>query len=84
MFNCNAEGGVLMLKNRGHLYFNQMGELIILPITVHIHESAMENILYFEEVANIMGVHIKMETSKEKFINVHIQDRWIIHFKSCT
>ena len=29
-----------------------------------------------------MGVHIKMETSKEKVINVQIKDGKIIHFKA--
>ena len=53
-----------MLTNGGHLSFNQMGELLFLPMTVHINESYMENILSFAEVANIAGFHIKMYTSK--------------------
>ena len=43
----------------------------------------MVNILSFVEVANIVGVHIKIDTSKEKVINVHIEDGKIIHFKAC-
>ena len=43
----------------------------------------MANILSFEEVANISGVHINMDTSKEKFINVHMQDRQSLHFRAC-
>ena len=43
----------------------------------------MANILYFSEVANISGLHIKMDTSKVKVINFHIKDRKIIHFKAC-
>ena len=43
----------------------------------------MANILSFFDVANILGVHIKMETSKEKVINVHIKDIKIVHFKAC-
>ena len=43
----------------------------------------MANIFSFVDVANILGAHIKMETSKEKVINVHIKDRKIIHFKAC-
>ena len=42
----------------------------------------MANIHYFAEVANIAGVHIKMDTSKGKVINVHIEDGKIIHFKA--
>lgn len=30
----------------------------------HLNESSMENILSFEEVANIAGVRIKMDNSK--------------------
>ena len=43
----------------------------------------MENILSFAEVVNITGVHIKIDTSKEKVINVHMQDRSIFHFRAC-
>ena len=34
----------------------------------------MANILYFAEVTNIVGVHIKMDTSKGKLISAHIED----------
>ena len=54
-----------------------------MPMTVHINESSMENILSFSEVAKIVGVHINMDTSKEKVSNVHIQDRSILHFRAC-
>ena len=73
-----------MLTNIGHLYFNQMGDLLLFPMKVHINESSMAKILYFSEFTNIAGVHIKMETSKEKVINVHTKDRKIIHFKAFT
>ena len=52
-------------------------------MTVHINEYFMENILSFTEVANISGVHIKMDASKEKVINVHMKDRHIINFRAC-
>ena len=79
----NSEDKLLMLKNGGHISFNQMGDLILLPMRGHINESYMANIFFFAEVANIAGVHIKMVTSKEKLINVHIKDVKIIHFKAC-
>ena len=62
-----------MLTNRGHLYSNNMEGLLLLPMKVHINKSSISNTIYFAEVANIAGVHIKMETSKEKVINVHIK-----------
>ena len=62
-----------MLTNGGHLYLNQMGHLILLNMKVHTNESFMANILYFAEDANIAGVHINMDTSNEKLINVHIK-----------
>ena len=43
----------------------------------------MANILSFVEVANISGVHIKMDTFKGKVSNVHTEDSKIIHFKAC-
>ena len=32
----------------------------------------------------MLVVHIKIDTSKEKVINVHIKGRKSIHFKACT
>ena len=81
--NCNTEDKLLMLKNEGRLSINQMGEMLFLLMTVHINESSMANILYFEEVANIAGVHIKMGISRGKIINVHIKEGKFIHFKVC-
>ena len=71
-----------MLTNGSHIYFNQMGGLLLLPMKFHINESSMVNIISFVEVTNIAGVHIKMDKSKEKVINVHIKDVEIIHFKA--
>ena len=34
----------------------------------------MENITFFAEVAKIARVHNKMRASKERVINVHIED----------
>ena len=81
--NATSEEKLLMLMNGGHLSFNKMGDLLLLPMKFHINESSMANILYFAEVDNIAGVHIMMDTSKEKVINVHIRDGKIIHFKAC-
>ena len=72
-WNSNAKGKIIMLTNREHLYFNHMGELLLLIMQVHINESSMANILHFAEVSNIEGVHINMNTSKEKVMNVHIK-----------
>ena len=62
--NCNSEEKLLMLTNGGHISFNQMGDLLQLPMKVHINESSLANILPFAEVSNIAGVHIKMDMSK--------------------
>ena len=61
-----------------------MGKLLFFTMTVHINESSMENISSFIEVSIIVGVHINMDTSKEKVINVHMQERHILHFITCT
>ena len=42
----------------------------------------MSDILYFSGIANTVEVHIKMGTSKEQLINVHIKYGKIIHFKA--
>ena len=51
--NYNAEGEMFIMKNEEYLYFKHMGELLILPITVHINEYSMTNILSFAVLANI-------------------------------
>ena len=60
-----------------------MVELLFLPTTVHRNGYSIVNILSFVEVANIAGVHINMDTSKEIVIKVHMQDRCILHFRVC-
>ena len=60
-----------------------MGELLLLLMAVHTNELYMANNLYFAKTANIEGVHIKIDTSKEKVINFHIKDGKIIHIKAC-
>ena len=47
-------------------------------MTLHMNESSVANILSFVEVAYIAGVHINMDTSKEKVINIHMQYKHII------
>ena len=51
-------------------------------MTFHINKSSVANILSFSEVANIAGVHMKMDISKEKVINIHIQDSRVIHLRT--
>ena len=51
-------------------------------MNVHINESSMKNILFFAKIANIAEVHIKMETSMEKLINVHTEDGKTINLKA--
>ena len=63
----------MILTNGGHLSFNRMGGVLLLPIKVQINELSMEKNLSFAEVTNIAGVRIKMYTSKGKVINVHIK-----------
>ena len=72
-----------MLTNGGHLILNQIGNVILLRMKVNINESSIAEIFYFQDVANIAGVHIKMDTSNEKVINMHFKDRKKNHFKAC-
>ena len=37
VLNCNEEDKLLIMKNGGHLFFNHMGQLLLLPTTVHIN-----------------------------------------------
>ena len=71
-----------MMANVRNLSFNQMRDLLLLPMKVHINESSMANILSFADITNIAGVRTKMKTYKGKVINVHIEWVKTIHFKA--
>ena len=70
-----------MLKNGGHLYFNQLGEILLLPIPIHKNESSLTEIQFFAENSNIAGFHIKMDTPMEKVTNLHIKRRKLFILK---
>ena len=61
-----------MLTNSVHISFKLMGDFLLFLMIFHINESYMANILSFAEFTTIAGVHINMETYKEKLINVQI------------
>ena len=66
----------------GHLYFNQSGEILHLPIPIHKNESSMTIILSFAEFSNIAVFHIMMDTPMEKVINVHIKGGKLFIYKA--
>ena len=74
---------LLMLKKGGHLYFNQMGKILLLSMTVHIDESSMEKILYSTEVASISGNAIQYGHFRGKSHQCSHQRRFPPPFKAC-
>ena len=63
--------------------FIKFGELLLFLMIFHMNESFMKNILSFVDISNIVGFHIKMDTSKEKVIDINMHDRLILHFRAC-
>ena len=74
LFNANQGRAPVFQSNR---------RTIFLDDDIPQSESSVANILSFVEVAYIAGVHINMDTSEEKVINIHMQDKHIIHFIAC-
>ena len=58
----------------GTTYFEKQGTCNILPIKVWFNDNSLANILSMNEVANIDGVSITMDTSIDNAIIVNLPD----------
>ena len=69
---CPVQDQLLLITNGGSMKFEEKGTLNLFPMSVHFNPNSMANILSLKEVGDLDGVHIKMDTSQERAIHVHI------------
>jgi hypothetical protein len=62
---CSPEECLQMFSNGGSIFYDEMAPLKLLPLDVHFNAESVATILSVKDVANIEGVHITMDTSKE-------------------
>jgi len=65
----------------GTTYFRQQGTCNILPMKVWFNDQSLANILSMNEVANIDGVSITMDTSIDNAIIVNLPDENTLRFE---
>ena len=70
MRECDEEEKLTIVTNGGNQIYNQIAVLKILPIQVHFKKESLANIISLRDIANIPGVKITMDTTKERAITV--------------
>ena len=78
--DCNEQETLKIHTNGGALAFTKLGILKFLPLSVHVNESSMANILAVSDVAAIDGVRLTMDSEQEKSISVHLPDGMVYSF----
>ena len=72
-----------MYMNGGNKTFRKRASLKLLPITVHFEEDSLATVLLLNDVANIEGVYLTMDTRAERSILVHLGDGKVLKFLEC-
>ena len=70
--NCSSDEVLRIHTNGGQQVFSKIGRLKFLPLTVHVNESSMANILSLKDVTNIDGVRVTMDTDISRSILVQL------------
>ena len=70
-----------LFSTGGTTYFEKQGTCNILPIKVWFNDKSLANILSMNEVANIDGVSITMDTSIDNAIIVNLPDGNSLRFE---
>eukprot|EP00957_Ditylum_brightwellii_P029029 2193201-Ditylum_brightwellii.AAC.1 len=60
-----------------------MADLKLFDMKVHFNENTMATVLSLSDVVSLDGVHLTMNTLKERAILVHLSDDKVIKFKEC-
>eukprot|EP00957_Ditylum_brightwellii_P210733 15365322-Ditylum_brightwellii.AAC.1 len=64
-----------VVTNGGSKYFNQVGDMMLFPLQLHLNEDSMANIISFTAMANVLGVQITMDTEQERAITVQYEGK---------
>ena len=80
---CIEEECLTIVTNDGKQIYNQIAVLKDLPIQVHYKEDSHTNIIFLRDIANIPGVKIAMDTTKERAITVTMGNGTEYKFNKC-
>ena len=81
--NCDKKNVLTLATNGGHKTFLKQADLKLFPMKVHFNKNSMATILSFKQVADLPGVIITTDTSKERSMIVTLKDGTVFKFKEC-
>ena len=74
---------ITVFMNGGPPLFYRKGQLTFFTLCVNVNNVSLATIISLKDVNNIPGVHVTMDTSIEKAMNVIIIDGTIFKVKYC-
>ena len=77
---CKQDEELTVITNGGRQTFKHIAVLKDLPLQVYYKKDSLANIVALRDVANIPGVNILMDTSKERAIMVKMNAEKILKF----
>ena len=80
---CGDDEILTILTNGGSQTYEQMAVMKDFPLEVHFKRDSLVNIIALRDVANIPGVTIRMDTSKERAITVEMGPHKCFKFIEC-
>jgi hypothetical protein len=80
---CAPSEVLTVLTNGGSKTFTKKGTCVFLPVTVHLNESSMANILAFRDIVNIPGARVTLDTDVDRTIKVKVPNFETMIFKEC-
>ena len=81
---CGPDNSLEIRTNGGSIVYDNIGDLMLLPLKIFFNENSIANILSLKHVADIPGVYITMDTRKEKSMTVHLPNGKEIKFMEYT
>ena len=79
---CEPHQELQIITNGGQEFFAHHATSNLVPLPVHFNSKSLANILSLSDVANIPGAKVTMDTSVERAIKLHLQDK-VITFNEC-
>ena len=80
---CSRGQKLKIYTNGGELKYDKVVDFIYLPMEVHYNEGSIANVLSLKDITNIPGVHVTMDTLKEKAMLVHLLEGKKKKFREC-
>ena len=72
---CKNDEVITASTNGGTIVYDEIGELTLFPLTVHVNDSSLANILSLKDLLDVPGLYSTMDSRKEKAIIIHYDGR---------